>query len=546
MNSYKELKELLETSKDEKTNQDYKDFFKFTFHLTFTSDLIDTFGKHKVQQWIDQFNNDKDKDTASKIFSKIQYYDSEAVKNFCKLSFIEWQIKQKTEINKTLFIPLGSSGKSGQMIGYLFRTANSIPESKIKNQEAVTRNDISNYDQIVFLDDFTGTGNQFLNNSTVKFVIRNRSWLLTNQKKAAKLSFISLVAMEKAIENIQEKAPVEVISPHVRRRAYASNNYEFIEFNLKYGSGLFRKKDKDLYLGWGDVGETIIFFYNVPNNTLPILWSGAYSKVTKQKWIPLFKRSTVAGLTSQIRGCHREVAREFYSMLISSTLYAEDYIMWIDIIKEIYLKMDRDTFDLQELHKLLTITSNFLIPYDNMLIYNSPLTFLNKIREDLLVIVEDKVKKGCSTKELNILLDMLDIDKYSINQGILMRYEISTIIKKAMQNDHTLISEIINNIEEDHENIYKIQGATLAIRMFSKEELEIISSLTINKIKKVREYSKSHSLKLNLEEILAKLENREVDFTNIDLDKALKHVNYYGKYKILSINTIRSHLGMYL
>lgn len=53
---------------------------------------------------------------------------------------------------------------------------------------------------------------------------------------------------------------MKVIAPHIRRRSYATNDDEFIEFNSKYGSGLFRNRGRDCFLGWGDVGETIIFF----------------------------------------------------------------------------------------------------------------------------------------------------------------------------------------------------------------------------------------------------------------------------------------------
>ncbi|MFS0600870.1 hypothetical protein [Peribacillus frigoritolerans] len=543
---YKELKELLDNIDDKKLKQDYKDFFKFTFHNTFTSDLIDIFGKNKVQEWIEQFEDNKDKDIASEIFSKIQYYDSEAVKNFCKLGFIEWQVKNKTNTEKTLFIPLGLSGKSGQMVGYFFRTANSISESKLKNQVSLTLSDISGFDHIVFLDDFTGTGNQFLRNNTVKFAIRNRASLLASRKKAATLTFISLIATEEAIKNIETNSPIKVIAPHIRRRAYATDDDEFIEFNSKYGSGLFRNRGRDCFLGWGDVGETIIFFYNVPNNTLPILWSGAYSSVTKKNWIPLFNRSGVAGAPGSYRGSNVEIAREFYSILTSSPLYSEDYIIWIDVVKEIYLKTDKNTFNLEEMYKLLSITSNLLVPYDNMFTYYSPLTFLNQIRKDLLSIVDEMVKNNCSENDLIKLLNLFEIDKYSINQGLLIRHEISKIIYQVIGNNPNLIDQIIDIIEADNENIYKIQGVSLAIQMFSKEELEGLLGTRTSKIKNLRDNNDSHSLKLYLEEILAKLENRKKVLTDIDLDKALMHVNYYGKYKILSINTIRSHLGLYL
>ncbi|EOW9529668.1 hypothetical protein ACO11K_003420 [Bacillus cytotoxicus] len=537
--NFEELKELIDNIEDKKSQFDRSNFFKLTFHQTFTADLIDVIGKDKIENWLHQFKSPEDKDIASEIFSKIQYYDSQLVKDLCKLAFIEWQINNQASIQDAIFIPLGLAGKSGQMVGYLFRTVNGIPEFRVKYQESLSKEDIIQNKHIIFLDDFTGTGNQFLKNPIVKDTIK----LKEKEQSPIQLAFISLVATEEAIENIQNNINIQIISPHIRRKAYASNDDEFIQFNERYGSGLFKRGDKDQYLGWGDIGETIVFFYNIPNNTLPILWSGAYSKATQSNWMPLFTRSGVNGARPAARG--ENAAKAFYEHLTNSTLYSEDYLIWTDLVKEIYLKMRVDTFELNELHTLLSITSNLMIPYD-MLTYDSPLPFLNKIRIYILDVVAQQTNIKCSEENFTTLLNILDVDQYSVTQGFLLRNKISSIIKNVILKNNQLLDLAINNLEINKENIYIVQGFTSALLMISNEEFRALLLPLCTKLKAIRYHSTSHTLRFHTEVLLAKLEARKINLQNINLDIAKRHVNYYGEYKILSVNIIKSHLGQIL
>ncbi|WP_423801816.1 phosphoribosyltransferase-like protein [Neobacillus sp. SAB-20_R2A] len=533
MFNYKDIEPLLNLE-DNKAKRDHSNFFKFTFNLTFPSDLIGLLGKEKVREWFNQFDPE-DLDVASNIFSKIQYYDNETVKNLCKIAFLEWQVKTKAKINETLFIPLGTSGKSGQMIGYLFRTANGIPPKLIKYQDFISKEDIIRYKNIVFLDDFTGTGNQFLTNITVQNILEYIEDIKDSKEAAPILSFVSLVSTMEARENINNSCGnILFISPQVRERSYFDDDDEFINFNEKYGRNLYKFRGESKHLGFGDIGETIVFFYNVPNNTLPIIWSSAFSNQINKNWIPLFQRSTtVLHITSDID------LRNLYTLLSETTLYDDEYIFWVDIIKDLYVNMDASIFNIEELNKILMITSNLLHPFDFGIKYNSPLAFLNIIRKDLLNLVYHKVKSDKNKSNFIGLLDSFESDKFSVDQELILMHQLTGYIVEFLIENPDYINICIENFRNIDECVYKIQG-TFKVLNILQDNLNLEPFLPV--FYEIRNgYSSSDTLKYFLELLISKIEKRNINLTDVNLNNAKRFVNVYGEYSVRTVQFCKDY-----
>lgn len=524
MFNFKDIESLL-SLEGNKAKRDRNNFFKFTFNSTYPGDLIELLGKEKVKDWFNQFAPE-DLDEASKIFSKIQYYDSETVKNMCKIAFLEWQVKTKAKINETLFIPLGTSGKSGQMIGYLFRTANGIPPKLIKYQDFISKEDILQYKNIVFLDDFTGSGNQFLTNIAVQKILGYIEETKPSNETPPMLSFVSLVSTKDAKENITNKfSNITIISPQVRQRSYFDD--EFLNFNEKYGRNLFRYKRDSKHLGFGDIGETIVFFYNVPNNTLPIIWSSAYSNQTKKNWIPLFARTTVSYNTTAID------IRNLYTLLSETQLYDDEYIFWIDIIKELYVNMDDSIFNIEEINRIIMITSNLLYPFDFNVNYNSPLSFLNIIRMDLINLVFQKVKINKTKDNFIGLLDTFEADRFSVDQELIVMHKITKYLVEFLRENPNFIIICIQNLININESIYKIQGSyNVLYRLHKNLNLEKFLPV-LYEIRNTN--SRSDTLKYFLELLISKIEKRTINLIDVNLKNAKRFVNVYGEYSIRTV-----------
>ncbi|MEX6585197.1 phosphoribosyltransferase-like protein [Paraclostridium bifermentans] len=553
---YKNFEKRLEDREDFKSQKDKEEFLKILTHQTLLTDLIDTVGKERVKEWFDQFE-EKDKEIAYDIFSKINYYDSNTVNIFCKLAFINFQINNKTDSSDTIFVPIGSAGKSGQMIGYLFRTANNIPQSqfiyeekliykkkviykgKVIYKDKLNENIIKKYKHVVFIDDFTGTGEQFLKNKVVKLLT---DYVESSSENKPKLTFITLVATENAVENIQQKNIIEVIAQHIRRRAFAIDDEKFINFNQKYGEGLCVIAGKDLYLGWRETGETIVFYYNVPNNTLPIIWSDNISPYTKKEWVPLFPRSRIAK-SKKLFFIENNIHQLYYK-LCNSELYSEDYVHWLGVIKEIYVQMNIDTFTIKEYINLLEISCKFMYPFDLPVNYHSPFTYLYKIRIDILEIIKKKIEIKCTDEEMYLILELFNLDRYTVTQGYSIYSEVKEIIKLAISNNEEYYQILFNYMYDTNDNTLIIQDIACVILSLLNEIPSKIISLNIPKLKKCRTNKNNPTLQYWSEKILSINEDKNSCFDDINFNKVYVFVNYYGKYKIIPLDTAIGHLGI--
>lgn len=553
---YKDFEKILEEREDFKSQKDKEEFLKILTHRTLLTDLIDTVGKERVKEWFGQFE-ENDKEIAYEIFSKINYYDSNTVNIFCKLAFINFQINNKTDSSDTIFVPIGSAGKSGQMIGYLFRTANNIPQSqfiyedkliykekviyngKVIYKDKLNKNIIKKYKHVVFIDDFTGTGEQFLKNKVVKLVTNYVESISENKPK---LTFITLVATENAVENIQQKNIIEVIAQHIRRRAFPIDDEKFINFNQKYGEGLCVVKDEDLYLGWGKIGETIVFYYNVPNNTLPIIWSDSISSFTKKEWIPLFPRNRISKQNKLL--FKEDDAHQLYYKLCNSKLYSEDYVYWIGVIKEIYVQMNIDTFTIKECINLLEFSCKLMYPFDLDIDYHSPFIFLYKFRIGILEIIKRKIEIKCTDKEMYFILELLAFDRYTVTQGYSIYSKVEEIIKLAILNNEEYYQILFNYMYETNDNTLIIEGiACIILNSLNKIPSKIISLNVLN-LKKCRKNKNNPTLQYWSERILSIIEKKNSYFDDINFNEVCVFVNYYGKYRTISLDTAIKHLGM--
>lgn len=553
---YKDFEKILEDREDFKSKKDKEEFLKILTHQTLLTDLIDTVGKERVKEWFNQFE-ENDKEIAYDIFSKINYYDSNTVNIFCKLAFINFQINNKTDSSDTIFVPIGSAGKSGQMIGYLFRTANNIPQSqffyednliykekliykgKVSYKYKLNENIIKKYKNVVFIDDFTGTGGQFLKNKVVKLVT---NYVESVSENKPKLTFITLVATENAVKNIQQKNIIEVIALHIRWKAFAIDDEKFINFNQKYGEGLCVINGKDLYLGWGEIGETIVFYYNVPNNTLPIIWSDSISPFTKKEWIPLFPRNRMSKPNKLL--FKEDDAHQLYYKLCNAELYSEDYVYWIGVIKEIYVQMNIDTFTIKECINLLEFSCEFMYPFNLGVDYHSPFIFLYKLRIGILEIIKRKIEIECTEEEMYLIVELFAFDRYTVTQGYSIYSKVKEIIKLAILNNEEYYQILFNYMCDTDDNTLIIEGIACVILNLLKEIPNKILSSNILNLKKCRQNKNNPTLQYWSEKILSVIEKKNSYFDDINFNEVYVFVNYYGKYSTISLDTAIKHLGM--
>jgi len=141
---------------------------------------------------------------------------------------------------------------------------------------------------VLFIDDFLGTGDtaiHFWESYIIKDIV----------KSCPDISFyyIPLIALTRGIENVELHTGFDILSPQIfteEWRVFSEKSCIFPEktsrdktkkFCEVYGKYL---EGRDYALGYKDSQALIGLHHNIPDNTLPIIWSNSYG------WYPLFKR----------------------------------------------------------------------------------------------------------------------------------------------------------------------------------------------------------------------------------------------------------------
>ncbi len=441
-------KDALDKESRRAEKEKYERFLKIHLDVLSVTELFRIIGKEAIISWINQFEDEEDQNIAFSILKKIKYYSSTDVTQLCQLNFSDWIVDCDTSVQNTVFVPLGGSGKSGSMIGYMFRMANSIPKDSFCSlRELELRNFVfdENITDIVLLDDYSGTGDQFSNDEIIQT-------LLTAVQGKIRISFLPVVISRRAIERINKSFDIKIYCHQIRgEREYTSCERAIIK---RYGKGLFVHHDKDLRFGWGDLAETIVFFYNVPNNSLPIIWASSYSQETNAAWKPLFSRVNPNG--------DNEIEQLFNNIVQLPYFVSEDYPLYFRVFTEMFilLRDKRIRLSFQDLYRLFDRISLMMYPYELPVDYHSPFVYLQKLRIKMLKIVKETI---IATKpEAKKLIDFFAVDYPIIDQGCLICDEYSAILSEFVISKGIELCDFVDVVDREMDGakrlVYLIEG----------------------------------------------------------------------------------------
>ncbi|MGN6094279.1 MAG: phosphoribosyltransferase-like protein, partial [Luteibacter jiangsuensis] len=174
-----------------------------------------------------------------------------------------------------------------------------VPEDRIVNRDAALEKAYQGA-AIVFLDDFVGSGDQFI--STWERVTNGRSFKFAQKATSFIPIYVSMVCLEKGISRIHQEAPMVALSTaHILEERSTLNGVMSIsadvqarleDFLRKYSP---RLKPNEPYIannpsykvkGYKNGGLMLAFEHSVPDATLPIFWSSG-----DVNWVPLLERA---------------------------------------------------------------------------------------------------------------------------------------------------------------------------------------------------------------------------------------------------------------
>ena len=267
----------------------------------------------RPRAWIENFD-DCDKILAAQLLERFVFYNQKFTDSLLTTSFysIADGLKKGPSapareqllqaLPNSVFTPVSGETPNPTDSGYFLcrraRQVLNVDEGKIKNANDALKA-ASNGQPVVFVDDFIGSGDQFL--STWKDSRTGESFEKIQSKVGFAAIYVSLVGTEVGIVNIGNHAPsVAVCVTHKiddrgtlwGLRASNPSLYSQIDVLLKkYKSRLtphdaYMHQQNYLMYGYKHRGLFFAFEHSVPDATLPIFWCRGTNS-----WEPLIERT---------------------------------------------------------------------------------------------------------------------------------------------------------------------------------------------------------------------------------------------------------------
>lgn len=276
--------------------------------------------EEKIKAWLRQFGDYRSLQSVFPLLQNVNYIDD------AKIADIFNDFYQKLtagSARRPVFCRLGGGKDSSSLLGYLCSKVfdeKARREVLFENIEAAARTLAPDGVVLVFLDDTIGSGNQAMQifgewlgcsaeppEHVHRLTPEAEAWL-----RKAELRYFSLIGFKEGTERLiaylkeqqlaisvqsaltmEESAgcfePNSLIFDNPQVRLHAKKIAEEIGYQL-FGDrrDWSDEKRRSMALGYRAAQKLIVFSYNTPNCTLPILWKkGVYNGT---EWVPLFPR----------------------------------------------------------------------------------------------------------------------------------------------------------------------------------------------------------------------------------------------------------------
>jgi FMN phosphatase YigB (HAD superfamily) len=244
--------------------------------------------RDRIDAWIMQFEPEH-RDLAMKLAQKLAYFSHEEVSGYCRRLYARLL---RLGVRRPCFVGFGGAAESGPFIGYLFRKANRLPQRDFLSLEEIRRFNPKKHDGLVLLDDFVGTGVQAID-------LWKRVSMAFALRRMPPIVYLALVGFRDAKEIISQDTDMKV------ELAQELTDVDRASFPATFGDSFKtkaamrtlaeygRRIEPNYPLGYDNSAALVAFYYDTPNNTLPVVWS------TEADWIPLFQRHGSRSLVAQ-------------------------------------------------------------------------------------------------------------------------------------------------------------------------------------------------------------------------------------------------------
>ncbi len=274
------------------TTEEMHTALKWTIETSWGNNI----GDDEINLWLDNFigeiyNKEDEKRIALWLLCNFTFFSHEEINHLCEVMFKKFihdlilcenvsSDSLSELLDRTLFAAIGSASESGGLLLYHFRQASGLQMSNFCYPTAFNS---SEENILVCVDDVTLSGG----------TAKKHYYKILQEEPARHKYYLTIVANKKAVDALKSLG-IKVIYANLvdeRDGCFSDTSMLFHKYpNLKepakricehYGKKI--KTGKSSELGFKNAGFAFGFYYNTPNNTLPIFWS-------EQDWTPIFPR----------------------------------------------------------------------------------------------------------------------------------------------------------------------------------------------------------------------------------------------------------------
>lgn len=249
----------------------------------------------KINLWLDNFTGlvydaEDEKRLALWLLCNYTYYSPNDINHLCKILYnkfvhdliirekLETKEQIEAELKTVCFSSIGSASESGGLLLYHFRQEANLSIDRFFYPTSI---DSTENNTLVLIDDATLSGGTGLRNFYDKLANIPHKYIY----------YLTIIASEDAVKRLQEKGIVVIYCALVdeRNKCFSGKSMVFHRYPSlteitkdmvkRYGEMI----EPDKPLGYKDGQYSFGFYYNTPNNSLPIFWS-------TENWYPIFAR----------------------------------------------------------------------------------------------------------------------------------------------------------------------------------------------------------------------------------------------------------------
>jgi len=257
-------------------------------HSEQIGEASERFGDHegvneaRILRWLAQFTDDL-LPLALDVLMAVRYFDSSNIRAMTRQLFqIVSDELGARDLRCAAFVAVGSPASGSATVLRVLRDALRGTQHRIMSMLDVAQIEPGAIDAIVFLDDFSGTGDTLVSWwETVEPIVRPSNAAI----------FVGLLLLNEQarvrIEQFAEVLPVTELDVTANVLSMESTQFtpeqkqQLAECCRSTGCGPKYER------GYGDCGLLVVLKHGCPNNSLPILWYEG------DAWRPLFRRRAI-------------------------------------------------------------------------------------------------------------------------------------------------------------------------------------------------------------------------------------------------------------